>query len=361
MNHVRRSLIRRIVDAAPSGSVHLGLGEIRLPLHPLLRQAAERALAAADLFYTPNAGLPQLRSAIAARYGLDAEGVCVTVGAAEGLYAALTAYIGPGDRVLLPTPAYPAYETIICMAGGMCEPFPLLPDDAFRLDTDVLAQRLPGAKALVLCNPSNPLSTRLDSVAVQRLAALCEQHGVLLLADEIYRDLWLHSVGESFIAHGGNVLVVGGLSKSHALTGWRLGWVVGTPELVAPVIDAHQYICTCAPALSQRVALFALSEEGRAVGEEIRRRLALNMDMLLEGLRGLPLEPLPPDASPYVWCRALIPNAHARLLEAGVITIPGDAFGMAGDWLRISCGVPEADLREGLRRMAHFFEKKVKT
>ena len=349
MAHVRRSLIRRIVDAAPAGSVHLGLGEIRLPLHPLLAAAAQRELQAGGLYYTPNAGLPALREAVGRRCGLPPEGVCITAGAAEGLYAALTAYIGPGHRVLLPVPAYPAYETIVNMAGGTCETIPLHPEHGFRLDIAALTEHLPGARALVLCNPSNPLGTRLPDDDLLLLAEMCARHGVLLLVDEIYRELWLREPGATLAGHE-NVLVVGGLSKSHALTGWRIGWVVGQAPLVAPVVDAHQYIATCAPALSQRMALFALSEEGEAVGADVRRTLQANMETLLHGLRDTPLAPLMPDAAPYVWCRCR-PGGHARLLQAGVITIPAEAFGYTGSWLRISCAVQQADLQEGLRRI----------
>jgi len=351
MKSVQRSLIRRVVDAAPPGSIHLGLGEIRLPAHPLLKQWALEGLREDVHHYTPNAGLPELRALVAGQYGLPPEGACVAVGVEEALYDVLVTYIGPGDRVLLPVPTYPAYATIVAMCGGQAVSFNLSPEDGFGFNEAALDAALPGMRALLLCNPSNPLGTQLSADQVRLVAQACHRHGVLLIADEIYRDLWLRERGQTFAGQPGDVIVLGGLSKSHGMTGWRLGWAVGAPELIAPVINAHQYVCTCAPALSQRMALHALAPEGDAVAAHYRAELKANLALLLEGLRGLPFTPVPPDAAPYLLLRCGQPGLHRRALDAGVITIPGEAFGLGEGWIRLSYGIAREDLEEAIKRI----------
>lgn len=363
MDGIDRTLIRRIHDAAPPGSINLGLGQPDLATPPSIALAGVDGIAKGRTGYTSTGGDPALRAAIAARYAPQATGadhVVVTVGSQEAVFATMLALTDPGDEVLYPDPGYPAYPVVARLLGATAVPYPLRWENRFRVDpADVEARLTERSRLVILCSPSNPTgAVDLESDLLD-LAERLDRRGVAYLSDEIYAgfayDRPVPSLGR-IRPEGG--IVVSGLSKDLSMTGWRIGWAVGPPRVVARIVAAHQYVVTCAPSISQAAAVAALAPESDAVRasylETFRRRRAVAMRELgaIEGVRFHPPEGafyLFADVSPFGEATAIA----ERLLERRrVITIPGEAFGdQARGFLRISFAATEEAIETGIRRL----------
>ncbi|HJQ96746.1 MAG TPA: aminotransferase class I/II-fold pyridoxal phosphate-dependent enzyme [Candidatus Polarisedimenticolaceae bacterium] len=244
------------------------------------------------------------------------------------------------------------------LAGAHAVPYPLRPERAFRVDADDVASRLTERTRLViLCSPSNPTGAIDEDGELSRLAALLGRAGVPFLSDEIYASFAYERPATSISRHapeGG--LVVSGLSKDVAMTGWRLGWVVGPEEIVARLVACHQYVVTCASSISQAAALSALGPEGdlerRRILEIFRRRRAV----MLNALRAIGRDVSAPDGAFYFFVdvrdRGGSMAIAEQLLARRVITIPGEAFGPGGaGFLRLSYAAREDDIRTGVETL----------
>src|ERR1043165_3587270 len=245
MAGIELSLIRQINALATPLSVNLGIGEPNLEPDDTFREMARRA-ATTSWRYSPNAGALSLRKRLGEAFGVDKADVCVTAGTEEGLYAIFQAYVGEGDEVLVPDPGFLSYATLAKLCGATVKTYELEPP-SWKFDALKITKK---TKLIVVNSPSNPLGAIVDEDSLDAIA----QTGVLVVADEVYREIWYESPPPSMLGRGSNVLVVGGMSKSHGMTGLRLGWILGAAELLAPVVTAHQYIATCASVFSQALA-----------------------------------------------------------------------------------------------------------
>jgi len=358
---VDRTLIRRIFDAAPPGSINLGLGQPDLPTPPRIALAGIDAIASGRTAYTSTGGDPAVRAAVARRYphaARGAAGAMVTIGSQEAVFVAVMSLAGPGDEVLVPDPGYPAYPVLARLAGAVAVPYPLRPERAFRLDADDVAARLTARTRLViLCSPSNPTGAIDEDFELSRLAATLARAGVPFLSDEIYASFAYDGAAASISRHapdGG--LIVSGLSKDVAMTGWRLGWVVGPEEIVARLVACHQYVVTCASSISQAAALSALGPEGDVERARILEIFRARRAVMLEALRAIGRDVSPPDGAFYFFVdvrdRGGSMAIAERLLAQRVITIPGEAFGPGGaGFLRLSYAAREEDIRTGVEAL----------
>jgi aminotransferase len=360
------SPIRRIFEAAPPGSIHLGLGQ---PAEPTPAEIVEMAHAALDedpLGYTPNAGLPALRQAIAQSFGTRAtpQQVLVTSGSQEALYCATQALLGPGDEMLVPDPGFLAYPTVARLAGAAAVPYPLDPKAQFRLQVEAIAERMgPRTRAVLICTPSNPLGTVVDREAMAALGRLCDARGVYLISDEVYRELYFTPEPPPSAADFcERAVVVRALSKSHAMTGWRLGWVLAPPEAAEKIILIHAYVMTCTAAVVQHTAL-RLFRSGRmeALAAEGRGRYRRRRDLVVDLLAKRGLRCIPPEGTFYAFVdvsgagKSCEEIAWGAMLEQKVVTIPGTVFGPAGEgFLRLSFAASEPEIEEGLERLARY-------
>ncbi len=371
MSGIEKTLIRQINDLADASCINLGLGELRFPTpRPILDHVRE---CSPDwkLGYTPNEGLPRLRELIASRAGFTAapEQVCVTVGAQEAIFASLMVLVDDGDEILIPDPGFPAYESIVRMSGGVPVRYPLPPGDGFRPDMEKLEQLISArTRVLVINSPHNPTGAVLGKEEIRRLVTLCEERGILILSDEVYEGIVFEGRAESPARYTGRCIVVGSMSKTYAMTGWRLGWAVAPPMLVKPLAAFHQLSVTCTPAISQYASIFAL--EGGAEAErmanvdELARRRRLMMDCLE---RDAGLRFVSPAGAFYVMAdisgrMARFGNsmeAAIQLLAAEkVVTIPGSAFGHLGEGhLRLSFAAPPGEIEEGVKRLGRFLAR----
>jgi aspartate aminotransferase len=359
---IEKSMIRQVFDRARPGSINLGLGEPDLPTPEVIRREAARIVLEEQNGYTIHAGLPILRKRVTSAYPFlegRSERVIITAGSQEALYLALMTLVNEGDEVLLPDPGFVAYPTIVRMAGGVPVFYRLPANNDFNFDAEDFRRRLSARTKVVVCiSPSNPTGRVLSKADLNAMAAALASTGVYVISDEIYRDLYYTPERPASISeHYERSLVIGGLSKSMSMTGWRLGWLCGDEEVVKSALVLHGYVTTCASTVSQKAALAAWTPEAAAALVQIRQTFGARRDHLLTLIKSeLGLCVVAPDGAFYAMVDV---SAYGdsmavveRLLAHGVITVPGAAFGREAEgFLRVSfCGELDT-LAEGVRRM----------
>jgi aspartate/methionine/tyrosine aminotransferase len=354
---IELSLIRQVMRDAPPEATNLALGELGFPLPDILRQQAIKLLEQGTPVYTPNAGLPELREAISCRYsGVSPERICVCNGVEEAVFVTLLSILNPGDKVAIPDPDYTAY-TAICNILEANVIRLLYESDLSSVDWDIWTELLAkDVKVLILSHPSNPCGHVFSADEAGRLAELCRRHGIILVVDEIYAQLFFDRQPVSFLGMLPSLFILGGLSKSHCMSGWRLGWVVSPIELSASVIKARQYVSTCSNWLSQRLAVFALSTEGEKARDEIMGQLRTCRSIAIEQFSPYPGQAFFPAAGPYMMLKVDGDDLTVcRMLAAkGVVCVPGSAFGdVARGWLRLNYAVDPILLASALKTVCH--------
>ena len=364
---IQKSVIRQVFDRALPGSINLGLGEPDLPTPDVIRRAAVRAITEEQNGYTSHAGLPALRQKVAGEYsylGDDPERVIITAGSQEALYLALLTLVGEGDEVLLPDPGFVAYPTIVQMAGGVVRSYRLPRDRDFGFDAEELRAALtPRTKVVVCISPSNPTGRTLSRDDVAAIGDLLRDTGVYLISDEIYRDLYYTAERpESMSAFYDRTIVISGLSKSMSMTGWRLGWLAGDPDVVKAALVLHGYVTTCASTVSQKASLVAWSDEAEAARAGFRETFQSRRDHLIGMIHDeLGLRAVTPDGAFYTMVDVSKYGPSMKvaeaLLEQRVITVPGAAFGAESEgFLRVSFCADHDTLTEGVQRIKRGLE-----
>ena len=360
---IEKSVIRQVFDRARPGSINLGLGEPDLPTPDVIRREAARVVVEEQNGYTTHAGLPSLRERVAADYShlrLTPEQVVITAGSQEALYLALMTLVDEGDEVLLPNPGFVAYPTIVRMAGGTPRFYTMPAARDFSFDAEGFKRQLtPRTKAVVCISPSNPTGRVLSRAELGEMARALEGSGAYVVSDEIYRDLYFTDERPASVSEyrPERVLIIGGLSKSMSMTGWRLGWLCGDREVLKSALVLHGYTTTCASTVSQKAALAAWTEEAADARASMRETFRARRDHLLKLLSSeLGLRAVATEGAFYTM---LDVRAHGdsmsvaeRFLQHRVITVPGSAFGSEGEgYLRVSFCADTDVLAEGVRRM----------
>jgi aspartate/methionine/tyrosine aminotransferase len=367
LDQIAPSLIRALNAKKRPGDIDLGLGEpvLRPTMAPF--EAATAWVAEHGCPYTPNAGTLALRHAIATHFaypGLDtAEAVCVTVGSQEALYLGVKALCDPStDEVLVVGPSYPAYPKIVQMEGVAVREVALSDATGFAPDAEaVLAAVGPKTRLILMASPANPTGRVWPRAELEKLAAgLLAREGdpVWVLADEVYRELvYTDAPYTSLASVYPHTLVANSLSKSNALTGLRLGWLMGPPAVMGAVVKAHQFVNTAASTYSQQVALAIFKTPGMLA--EHRAHYAERSVAVAETLERHGFAFVAPEGAFYVMVRLpagieSVGAAYRVLEEAHLVTVPGAAFGAEG-WLRLSWVAEPAVFEEGIRRLAEFY------
>ncbi len=364
---IQKSVIRQVFDRARPGSINLGLGEPDLLTPEVIRTAAVRAITEQQNGYTSHAGLPELRKLVARDYaylGDDPNRVIITAGSQEALYLALLTLVDDGDEVLLPNPGFVAYPTIVRMAGGHSSFYRMPRFREFGFDVEEFRRALtPRTKVVVCISPSNPTGRTLSHEDLVSIGEALRDHDAYLISDEIYRDLYYTDERpESLSAFFDRTIVIGGLSKSMSMTGWRLGWLAGDEEVVKAALVLHGYVTTCASAVSQKASLVAWTDEAESARAGFRETFRSRRDHLLKLIYDeLGLNTVTPDGAFYtmvdVRSRGPSMKVAEALLEAGVITVPGAAFGSESEgFLRVSFCADHDTLTEGVQRIKRGLE-----
>ena len=368
-----RSGIREVLDRARQMDdvIVLVVGEpsFNTPAHII--DAATKAAHGGTTKYTPNPGLPGIRSAVAERYTqkfdrpVTSGEVLVTAGAVNALAAIVAAIAEEGDEILIPDPGWPNYVSMIGLARAVAVRYPLHPESDYRPDvSEIEAQITPRTKAIVINNPSNPTGAVFPEETVRALVNLAKKHDLWLISDEVYEDLIFegeHVPAARFDAE--RVITVSGVSKSYAMTGWRIGWAITNPELVALCGKIQEALVTCPSAVSQAAAEAAVRGPQDAV-EEMRAAYQRRRDLVREILEPVGLLPTIPKGAFYAMVDlrgARIPSRElSRMLleEQRVAVAPGSTFGdVAEGMVRISLATADDDLAEGCRRIVRFAQR----
>ena len=364
---IQKSVIRQVFDRARPGSINLGLGEPDLPTPDVIRQAAVRAITEQQNGYTSHAGLPELRKKVAGDYPYldnNPDRVVITAGSQEALYLALLTLVDDGDEVLLPNPGFVAYPTIVRMAGGDANVYRMPRSREFGFDIEEFRNALtPRTKVVVCISPSNPTGRTLSRDDLAGIADVLRDHDAYLISDEIYRDLYYTDERpESLSSFFDRTIVIGGLSKSMSMTGWRLGWLAGDEDVVKAALVLHGYVTTCASAVSQKASLVAWTDEAEAARPGFRETFRSRRDHLLKLIKErLGLRAVTPEGAFYtmVDISDFGPSMKVAeaLLDAGVISVPGAAFGSESEgYLRVSFCADHDTLAEGVQRIKRGLE-----
>jgi arginine:pyruvate transaminase len=331
-------------------------------------EATVAALRAGRTGYSPIVGLPELRAAIAARVArrsgaaCTAENVVVVPGTQAGLYAAVQCLAGPGDEIVAMEPTYATYEAVAGAAGARLVTVPLKPETGFHPDLAALAHAIgPSTRALWINSPHNPTGAVFTSDEIETIAALARRHDLWLVSDEVYEDLAYarpHLSPRSLPGMAERTVVVSSLSKSHAMPGFRLGWIVGPAELTAHLFNLVLCMLYGGPPFIQLGALKAIESdlpEAASLREDYRRRAALLAGILAEAPR---CRVIPPEGGMFVLLdvrgTGMGSEEFARaLLEAeAVAVLPCDGFGPSAEGhLRLSLTEDDSLLAEAGRRI----------
>jgi len=369
MKGIEKTLIRQINDRADASCINLGLGELEFPTPAAILERVSAELKTWPMGYTPNPGLLELRTLIAERRGsgFTADNVCVTIGAEEALFALIMVLVGAGDEVLVPDPGFPAYATIVRLAGGIPVGYALSPENGFAVDIQDVEHRIsPRTKVLVLNSPHNPTGAVCSPEALARLAEVGRRNGLVVLSDEVYREIVFEGRAGSPTDYYDRTVVVDSLSKTYSMTGWRLGWCVGPPEIIQLLGTFNQLAISCPPAVCQRAALLALrgiaDEEKKRNIEELRKRRDLAARCLD---RFTDLKYFRPQGAFYLWIdisarqspsQTSFDAAVGLIDREKVVVIPGSAFGRTSEgYLRLSFAASPEKIEEGIRRIGRYF------
>lgn len=374
---MKPSGIRRFFDIAATmdGVISLGVGEPDFRTPWQIRSAGIRSLEHGSTRYTSNRGLEPLREEIAKyiarRYGPKynpLEEILVTVGGSEAIDMAVRALTNPGDEVIIPEPSYVCYEPITRLAGGVPVIVETQAENDFKLTKEQLSSALTEkTKALILPYPSNPTGAVLDASDLKMIADVLRGTNVIVISDEIYAELTFggeHVSTPSIADLKERTILIGGFSKSHSMTGWRLGYACGPSPLIKEITKIHQYAIMCAPTTSQYAAEEALRSCDREV-ERMREEYDDRRRIIVDGFNKLGLMCREPRgafyAFPSIKSTGLTSDEFCeKLLESKkVALVPGTAFGKSGEgFVRASYCYSIDHIKEALERIGEFLSER---
>ncbi|HHU64997.1 pyridoxal phosphate-dependent aminotransferase [Streptococcus sp.] len=378
LDKIEVSLIRQLDQSISDvpGIMKLTLGEPDFTTPDHVKEAAKAAIDANQSHYTGMAGLPALRQAAAdfvkTKYNLsynpDNE-ILVTIGATEALSATLTAILEPGDTVLLPAPAYPGYEPIANLVGAEIVEIDTTDND-FVLTPEMLEKAIleqgDKLKAVLLNYPTNPTGVTYSRKQIKELADVLKKYDVFVISDEVYAELTYSNETHVSIAEylPEQTILINGLSKSHAMTGWRIGLIFAPAVFTAQLIKSHQYLVTAAATMAQFAAIEALSV-GKDDALPMKAEYLKRRDYIMDKMSALGFKIIKPDGAFYIFAK--IPAGYEQdsfkfcqsfAREKAVAFIPGVAFGQYGEgYVRLSYAASMKTITTAMDRLKEFMEE----
>ena len=374
VNDLAPSGIRKFFDIAAEMEdvISLGVGEPDFITPWAIRESCVYGLEQGFTAYTANRGLLELRQEIAALYKRNfnttydpAEEILVTVGVSEGLDLAMRAIVSQGDEVLIPEPCYVSYKACVTLAGGVPVPVAAKIDNDFRITAAELeAQITPRTKALLIGYPNNPTGAVMSRLDLLEIADLAEKYDLIVISDEIYGDLTYggmeHTCFSSLPGMKDRTILLNGFSKAYAMTGWRIGYALANPVIIAAMTKIHQYTMLCAPITAQIAAVEALRH-----GEKYMKNMVAEYDkrrrLIYDGLQKIGLSCFEPKGAFYIFpcieSTGMTSEEFAEKLlhSEHVALVPGNAFGSSGEgFVRCSYATSVANISEALVRMENF-------
>jgi len=378
LDKIQVSLIRQFDQAISEipGVLRLTLGEPDFTTPDHVKEAAKRAIDQDQSYYTGMSGLLTLRQAasdfVKEKYQLDynpENEILVTIGATEALSATLTAILEEGDKVLLPAPAYPGYEPIVNLVGAEIVEIDTT-ENGFVLTPEMLEKAIleqgDKLKAVILNYPANPTGITYSREQLEALAAVLRKYEIFVVCDEVYSELTY--TGENHVSLGtmlrDQAIIINGLSKSHAMTGWRLGFIFAPANFTAQLIKSHQYVVTAANTMAQHAAVEALTA-GKDDAEPMKKEYIQRRDYIIEKMTKLGFEIIKPDGAFYIFAK--IPAGYNQdsfaflkdfAQKKAVAFIPGAAFGQYGEgYVRLSYAASMETIREAMKRLEEYMRE----
>lgn len=378
LDKIQVSLIRQFDQAISTipGVLRLTLGEPDFTTPEHVKEAAKRAIDQNQSYYTGMSGLLTLRQAasdfVREKYQLDyapENEILVTIGATEALSATLTAILEEGDKVLLPAPAYPGYEPIVNLVGAEVVEIDTT-ENGFVLTPEMLEKAIieqgDKLKAVILNYPANPTGITYSREQLEALAAVLRKYEIFVVCDEVYSELTY--TGKNHVSLGtmlrDQAIIINGLSKSHAMTGWRLGFIFAPANFTAQLIKSHQYLVTAANTMAQHAAVEALTA-GKNDAEPMKKEYIQRRDYIIEKMMNLGFEIIKPDGAFYIFAKIPVgynQDSFAFLKDfaqkKAVAFIPGAAFGRYGEgYVRISYAASMGTIREAMKRLEEYMRE----
>lgn len=370
---VQPSGIRKFFDlcAGSKDIISLGVGEPDFVSPWTIREACVYSLEKGYTMYTSNYGLPELRYEIVKymdeRFGVqynENTDVIVTVGASEAIDMALRTLITPGDEVLIPEPCYVSYQACTLMSHGVPVGIPTSEENGFRLTPEDIEKHItPKSKVLILSFPNNPTGAAMDREEMTALAEVAIKHDLIVISDEIYCELSYEKEPVSMASIPGmkdRTIVVSGLSKAFAMTGWRIGFLCCHKDFIDQMIKIHQYTILCAPIMGQKAAIEAF-QNGRKEIDKMRMEYDHRRRYIVERTREIGIDMVTPQGAFYVFPSikkfGMTSDEFATKLlqEKRVAAVPGTAFGACGEgFLRCSYATSMKHIVEAFDRIEDF-------
>lgn len=368
--------IRKMFDLAEKypDAVKLTVGEPNFDTPVNIKEAAKKAIDDGFTHYCPNGGLKELRQAIAQEYkkyskDYEYENVMITVGGMEAIYLSLLSTVNPGDEVIIPDPCFPNYVGQVMMAGAVPVSVPIYEENDFNIQAvDIEKAITSKTRAILLNSPSNPLGSVLGRDEIIKIAEIADKHNLIVISDEVYDRLIFDGKEYFSIAQvpevKDRVLVINSFSKTHAMTGWRIGFVVGNKEIISIMPKLQEGLVSCVSTFTQKAALEAINGSRRDVermyNDYLRRR-----DILIDGLNSIPgITCKKSPGSFYAFAniksfgKTSEEFAEELLKNAGVVTVPGSAFGKMGEgYLRTVFANSDENLKEAVKRIGEYVRK----
>jgi len=346
--------IRKLFEAAGPDSINLGLGQPDFDTPAHIKEGAIQAIQEGKTGYTPNLGIPELRDALSRKFDREnglryaPSEIIVTAGASEALHIAMQAIINPGDRVLFSDPGFVSYGALAELAGGVPSPVPL--DDHLHIDLDATFEAMDGARAMVLNSPANPTGVVEPEETIRGIVEYADDQGVIVISDEVYEHFIYGATHYSAGRYGANVITINAASKTYAMTGWRIGSLAATQEIIDECLKVHQYILACATSISQYAALCAYTGD-QSVVTGMRDEYHARRDLLAGGLQEMGFDFPLPEGAFYLFV-PMDQDFIEAIISSGVIIVPGPAFGDKGrGYARFSYAASRDMLHEALNRI----------
>lgn len=379
IRNIPPSGIRKFFDLVNEmkDAISLSIGEPDFVTPWNVREAGIYSLEKGHTHYSPNAGFFELREEISRylkrKFGLDYDPrnqMIVTVGGSEGIDIALRSLVGPGDEVIIPEPSFVAYKPCTLFTGATPVILDLKAEDQFRMTPELLEKAItPKTKVVFLPFPNNPTGAIMNRGDLEKIVEVLKDRDIIVISDEIYAELTYegeHVSIASFPEMKDKTLVINGFSKAYAMTGWRLGYACGHPDLIAAMYKVHQYALMCSPTTAQYAAVEALRNgdgDIRAMTREYNRRRRIMVD----GFKKAGLSCFEPLGAFYVFpCIAstgMNSNEFSEklLVEEKVAVVPGTAFGECGEgFIRACYSYSVENIVEALKRIQSFVERNKK-
>lgn len=360
--------IRRMFDLATEETINLGLGEPDFQPPKEAIDAVEKAMREGKNKYGPTMGIPALRDKIAERvrrYRPDVtrDNIMVTASATEGFMTTIQTLVDNGDEVLVPTPGFVIYEPDVHLAGGKSVLYHLRHENGFIPDIEELESLVtPKTRAIIVNSPSNPTGAVLSRDDVIAISKFAEEHGLVIISDEVYDEIVYEKKFTSFASHYDDLVVINSFSKTFAMTGWRIAYVAASEEILDRVGKVHYHTIACPSTPIQYGVLAALNDSLyyiREMVEEFKKR----RDLIYRRLKEIPgMNPLRPEGAFYAFpsydLNMKSEDLSMEILKRGVLSAPGSAFGKAGEGhIRFSYANSRENIEKAMDIVEDYFRK----